>query len=69
MSEEQETQLVVHFRQVIVMLDGDEAGRQAAGGIAWRLGNNLWVRVVHVPEGKQPDQLTTEELQALLKAI
>jgi DNA primase len=69
LSEDQEAQLVGHFRQVVVMLDGDEAGRRAAGEIAGRLAHKLWVRVVDVPEGKQPDQLSTGELQALLKAV
>ena len=41
MSEEQEQLLVRHFRQVAVMLDGDEAGRKAAREIASRLVQRL----------------------------
>ena len=52
MSEEQEEQLAAHFRQVIVMLDGDEAGRRAAGEIADRLVRKVWVRVVDVGDGQ-----------------
>jgi DNA primase len=66
MSEEQEAQLVAHFRRVVIMLDGDEAGRKAAGEMAGRLAHRVWVRVADVAEGKQPDQLSTEELRALL---
>jgi DNA primase len=69
MSEEQEAQLVAHFRQVVVMLDGDEAGRSAAGEIAGRLTHKMWVRVADVPEGRQPDQLSTEELRELLGGL
>ena len=69
LSEEQEKLLARHFRQVVLMLDGDEAGRRAAGEIAGKLAHKVWVRVVDVPEGRQPDQLSTEELQALLKAV
>jgi DNA primase len=69
LSEDQEAQLVAHFRQVVIMLDGDEAGRKAAGEIAGRLTHKVWVRVVDVPESRQPDQLSTEELQALLGAV
>jgi DNA primase len=69
LSEDQEAQLVAHFRQVVVMLDGDEAGRRAAGEIAGRLAHKMWVRVVDVPDGRQPDQLSTEEVQALLRAV
>ena len=51
------------------MFDGDEAGRRAAGEIAGRLAHRVWVRVVGVPEGRQPDQLSIEELQVLLNSI
>jgi DNA primase len=47
-------------------LDGDEAGRKAAAEIAMRLAHKLWVRVAEVPDGKQPDQLSTEELRILV---
>jgi len=66
LSENQEEQLVRHFRQVVIMLDGDEPGRRAATEIAGRLAHSLWVRVADVPDGRQPDQLSTEEVQQLL---
>ena len=66
LSEEQETLLVREFRQVVVMLDGDEAGRKAAGEIAGRLAHKVWVRVVGVPDGRQPDKLSMEELRGML---
>jgi DNA primase len=69
MSGDQEEQLVAHFRQVVIMLDGDEAGRKAAGEIAGRLAHKVWVRVVDLPDGKQPDQLSTAELQAVLGVV
>jgi DNA primase len=69
MSVEQEAQLVAHFRRVAIALDGDAAGRRAAVEIAGRLANKLWVRVVEMPEGKQPDQLTPEEMQSLLGQV
>jgi len=69
MSDEQEIKLRTHFRQVIVMLDGDEAGRRAVGEIADRLTRKVWVRVVDLPDGGQPDQLSTEELERLLGKI
>jgi len=66
MSEEQESLLALNFRQVIIALDGDEAGRKAAGEIASRLVHKVLARVVGLPDGKQPDQLSTEGLRALL---
>jgi len=50
----------------IIMLDGDEAGQRAMGEIASRLAHRVWVRVLDVPEGKQLDQLSTQELQEIL---
>jgi DNA primase len=67
LSGDQEEQLVAQFRQVVIMLDGDDAGRRAATEIAGRLAHRAWVRVVDLPDGKQPDQLAIEELQQLLK--
>src|ERR1022692_2968374 len=67
LSEEQEKLLARHFRQVVLMLDGDEAGRKAAGDIAGRLAHTVWVRVVEVPQGKQPDQLSIGEIGGLLQ--
>ena len=66
MSAEQEAQLVVHFRRVVIMLDGDEAGRNATGEIVSRLAHKLWVCAVDLAEGKQPDQFSIDHLQQLL---
>jgi DNA primase len=67
MSEEQERLLVAHADMVLVMLDADEAGRKGTEELLLRLGRRVWVKAITVPEGKQPDQLTAEELQQLLK--
>jgi DNA primase len=67
MSEQQEEQLTLNFRQVIIALDGDEAGRNAVGEIAARLAHKVWVRIVELTDGRQPDQLSTEEVRLLLR--
>ena len=67
MSSAQEELLVRHFKVVCVMLDGDEAGQEAAKDCVSRLGRRLWVWVPALPEGKQPDMLSTEEIQTFLK--
>jgi len=69
LSGDQEEQLVAHFRQVVVMLDGDESGRTAATDIAKRLARRVWVRVVDVSHGEQPDQLSTQQIQELLAKV
>ena len=58
--------LLQRFRQVVLMLDGDTAGRHGAEVIAGRLGGRCAVRVVTVPASKQPDQLDSDEIRSLL---
>ena len=66
MSEEQERLLVAHAEMVLLMLDGDEAGQRGTDEIMLRLGRKAWSKAVCPPDGKQPDQMSTGELQALL---
>ena len=51
------------------MLDGDEAGKSAVSEIASRLMRKVFVRVVDVPDGKQPDELSSGEIQKLLASL
>jgi DNA primase len=67
MSEEQERLLLAHAEMVLLMLDGDEAGQRGTDEILLRLGRKVWTKAVTVPEGKQPDQMSNEEIQELLK--
>ena len=45
------------FRGVVLMLDGDAAGRGARERVTARLRDQCEVRVIGLPEGAQPDQL------------
>jgi len=69
MSQAQEDLLADNFAEVILMLDGDEAGRRAVAEIGDRLGRRVY-RVISVgmPDGGQPDQMTTEEVQRTLSS-
>ncbi len=70
MSKVQEQLLAEHFAHVIVMLDGDEAGRVAAQGIAERLKQCIYqVDVVDLSHDVQPDQLTEAEINAILAPV
>ncbi len=68
MSEEQERLLVAHADMVLVMLDGDEAGRKGTDDILLRLGRRVWVKSVEVPEGLQPDQMSSGHLREVLRS-
>jgi DNA primase len=66
LSVRQEKLLEDHFQRVVLMLDGDKAGISAASAIAARLTRKLFVKVIDVPAGRQPDQMSTEEIRVLL---
>ena len=66
LSIQQEKLLENHFQRVVLMLDGDKVGISAATTIAAQLTRKLFVKVVDVPAGRQPDQMSTEEIRVLL---
>jgi DNA primase len=67
LSAEQEHLLVAHADQVLIMLDGDEAGRQGTDDLLVRLGRKVWMKAISLPDGQQPDDLTPDELSSLLQ--
>lgn len=66
MSAEQEELLCQRFDRVALMFDGDEAGRKCTEDAARRLARRLWVRVVDLPDGKQPDDFAADELRSMV---
>jgi DNA primase len=66
LSAEQENALLEAFDRVVLLLDGDAAGRAASRAIAARLSKRCWVTEVRVPDGAQPDQLSLAAIQRLL---
>jgi DNA primase len=67
MSKAQEELIVRHFNVACILLDGDEAGREGTADCLLRLGRRMWTYAPALPQGKQPDMLSTEEIHALLK--
>jgi DNA primase len=65
LSQHQEQLLRAHFHEVVLLLDGDKAGRTAAAAIAGCLVSALSTRVVEVPVGSQPDQLGADQIRCL----
>jgi DNA primase len=64
----QKSALLRHFRSIILMLDGDTAGRRATAAIAAKLRPYATVRVIHLTDGVQPDQLTSDAAREILQA-
>ena len=63
-SDRQAELLDTYFRELVVMLDGDEVGWRASRVLAarWPAAYMAWV-----PAGWQPDQLSSEEIERILR--
>lgn len=68
LSPEQERILIEWFERVILMLDGDAAGRAASLTIRTKLHQKCDVTVIALGEGAQPDQMSTAEVRSMLLA-
>jgi DNA primase len=66
LSEEQATILVGTGRPIILFFDGNEAGYKGMRAAAGKLIGRTFVRVVKLPEGKEPDDCSRQELAELL---
>ena len=66
LAEAQEELLRKHFQQLVLMLDGDDTGRRASQQLATQLWRKVSLSIVQVPRGRQPDQLSGEEIQRIL---
>jgi DNA primase len=69
LSAAQESALLQHFEHIALMMDGDAAGRAASAAIATRLSGRHSVQVIRVPDGSQPDQLSSTTIRQLLAAV
>lgn len=66
LSEAQEQLLCAHFNSVVIWMDGDDAGQRATDECLARLGKKIWIRAVSLPQGIQPDELTSQEIASIL---
>jgi DNA primase len=69
LSEAQEEILCGHFNSVVVVTDGDAAGRRASDDCLARLGRRLWIRAISLPQDAQPDHLDPQEIGSKLAAV
>ncbi|MBV8436322.1 MAG: toprim domain-containing protein [Silvibacterium sp.] len=66
LSEVQEKVLLARFQQLVLMLDGDAAGRRASQQLAARLWGKVSLFILEIPSGRQPDQLSSKEIERIL---
>jgi DNA primase len=70
MSEEQEKLIVSAVGtqgKVLLLFDGDESGKKCTKEIAKRLVDKVYVKVVWLKDGLQPDKLKDEEIKKILE--
>ena len=68
LSVEQERLLLAHFEKLILMLDGDTAGRAASHAIAARLSDKCCIAAAPLPDGVQPGHMSDSAIRWLLAA-
>src|SRR5215472_1144104 len=66
LSHAQEKLLLERFRELVLMLDGDEVGRRASRQLAGRLRGKVSLSLAEAPSGRQSDQLSSEEIDRIL---
>ena len=67
LSDEQEKLLAsTQLKRLVVMMDGDQPGRQAQPELLPRLARKFFTRVVELPEGEQPDTVEESFLESCL---
>ena len=68
LSDEQAKLLRTYFQRVVVMFDGDEAGRAGESEAVSRIAPGVFVTSIRLADGKQPDLLSSKELQKFIEA-
>ena len=68
-TDEQVDLLKENFDRVLLLMDGDEPGRKSAVSIAEKLVNDLFVRIVTLPEGIDPDHADEGHPRSPLRSI
>jgi DNA primase len=69
LSEMQEKFLLQRFPLLVLMLDGDEAGQRASQQLLEQLAGKVSVAVTEMASGRQPDQLSNEEINRMLHRV
>lgn len=64
-----QARLLKRFRNVVLMLDGDEPGREATAAVLPKIAAQSFVRSVTLGEACQPDSLSPEDIATLLSPL
>ena len=69
LSQPQADLLAGRFAEIVLMLDGDSAGQAGACDAAARLARRCSVRQVILAPGRQPDQMSDQEIRQALSDV
>jgi DNA primase len=69
LSQPQADLLAGRFTEIVLMLDGDSAGQAGARDAAARLARRSAVRQIILAPGRQPDQMSAEEIRQALRDV
>jgi DNA primase len=69
LSDRQAKLLGTYFDHVVLMLDGDEAGKSATTAAVTALSSIIVVQTIELASGAQPDQLTSQEINQILGGL
>jgi DNA primase len=64
-----QAKLLASAKDIVVLFDGDEAGRKGADKIKEQLGGTIPVRIIRLPTGTKPDQLAPKMLRWLVNGV
>jgi DNA primase len=69
LSDRQAELIGTYFDHVVLMLDGDEAGKSATTEVVTALSSIITVQTIELASGAQPDQLTSGEINQILGGL
>lgn len=61
--------LLSRAKELVILFDGDKAGCDGAYAIRDKLAGKLPIRIAHLPQGTEPDDLTGEQLSWLINGL
>ena len=64
-----QAKLLSTAKDLTVLFDGDEAGQHGANKIKEQIGGTIPVRIIRLPAGTKPDQLTPKMLRWLVNGV
>jgi DNA primase len=68
MTNYQKNKILKLSKNIIIMMDGDKAGLEAAEKIYDEFKNDITTKIARIPQGKDPDDLTKEEVEKMIYA-